>query len=201
MEEYKRRMNIWDRMMFPSEKRFPKMKCENNNIIIGSWISTAGTIISAVASTPSTVFTDQTLEQFNLIGNTLEAIGGTLMISVDEDIFNKVGGHLATLGNVVAIAGILNENEKTSNMIESQGELLQVVGAGITIDTSGNLSFLEAIANIASIIQIIGMVVGILADAKTAEGQKLVAIGAWIEAIGAIISSLATEKINKMNGE
>ena len=50
----------------------------NSNItaIAGNWIEAIGTLITAIGSTPSTMFSQQTLTDFNIIGNILEA-GGT----------------------------------------------------------------------------------------------------------------------------
>ena len=64
---------------------------------------------------------------------------------------------------------------------------------GMTIQTSGNLTLLETIANTGNIIQLIGSVIQIFANTDTEEGTVMNAIGAWIEAIGAIITALASE--------
>ena len=58
----------------------------NSNItaIAGNWIVAIGTLVSAIGSTPSTIFTQQTLTDFNIIGNILEA-GGSAIVSETED--------------------------------------------------------------------------------------------------------------------
>ncbi|HWK23697.1 MAG TPA: hypothetical protein VNS08_11770 [Ureibacillus sp.] len=168
----------------------------NLTVVVGNWIGAIGNIISAIGSTPSTVLTDRTLEDFNLIGNVLEAVGGAIVAETEDTLFNKAGGQIAVIGNLTAVAGILSKNEQLSQRLEKQGELFQLVGAGTTIDTKGNLTVLESIANTAVIIQVIGIAIGVLADSESSEGKVMAAVGAWIEAVGAVISALVTTKMN-----
>lgn len=168
----------------------------NTKAVVGNWIGAVGTIISAISSTPSTVFTEQTLEDFNLIGNTLQAVGSAIVAETEDTIINEVGGQIAAVGNLTAIAGILSKNEQLNQQLEKQGELLQLIGVGITVDTQGNLTPLETIANTGVIIQVIGIAIGVLAASETSEGKVIGALGAWIEAVGAVITALAIDKMN-----
>lgn len=168
----------------------------NTKAVVGNWIGAVGTIISAISSTPSTVFTEQTLEDFNLIGNTLQAVGSAIVAETEETLINEVGGQIAAVGNLTAIAGILSKNEQLNQQLEKQGELLQLVGVGITVDTQGNLTLLETIANTGVIIQVIGIAIGVLVASETSEGKVIGAVGAWIEAVGAVITALAIDKMN-----
>ena len=90
-------------------------------------------------------------------------------------------------------SGILSKNEQTSQLLEKQGDLLQILGTGITINTQGKLTLIETIANTGNIIQVIGNVIQVFADTETEEGQVMGAVGAWIQAVGAVITALATE--------
>lgn len=168
----------------------------NTAAVVGNWIGAVGTIISAISSTPSTVFTEQTLEDFNLIGNTLQAVGSAIVAETEDTLINEVGGQIAAVGNLAAIAGILSKNEQLNQRLEMQGELLQLVGVGITVDTQGNLTILETIANTGVIIQVIGIAIGILGVSETSEGKVIGAVGAWIEAVGAVITALAIDKMS-----
>lgn len=168
----------------------------NTKAVVGNWIGAVGTIISAISSTPSTVFTEQTLEDFNLIGNTLQAVGSAIVAETEDTLINEVGGQIAAVGNLTAIAGILSKNEQLNQRLEKQGELLQLIGVGITVDTQGNLTPLETIANTGVIIQVIGIAIGVLAASETSEGKVIGALGAWIEAVGAVITALAIDKMN-----
>lgn len=161
--------------------------------IVGNWIEAAGAIITAIASTPSKTFTERTLTDLNLIGNVLEAGGTALAAKGEEGTLNIVGEQIQAIGNIAVIAGILNTNERSSELLQKQGDLLQIVGMGMTIQTSGQLTFLETITNIGNIIQLIGSVIQVSANMDTEEGIVMNAIGGWIQAMGSVLTALATE--------
>lgn len=195
--------NKWNKLMFrdKSGKRnsLKGIKGINNsnesNItsVAGNWIAAVGTIISAIGSTPSTFFSQQTLEDFNVIGNILQAGGSAIGVETEEALLDVVGGQLSAIGNLAVVAGILSENEQSGQLLEKQGTLLQVVGVGITINTEGKLTLLQTIANTGNIIQFIGNVIQVFADPNTSEGELLNSVGAWIQAVGAVITALASD--------
>ena len=167
----------------------------NSNItaIAGNWIEAIGTLITAIGSTPSTMFSQQTLTDFNIIGNILEA-GGTAIAAESEDaLLDQVGDQLQAIGNLTVVAGIMGKNEQASQLLQMQGNLLQVVGLGVTINTQGKQTLLQTINNTGNIIQLIGTVIQVFADPDTQEGVELNAIGAWIQVVGAVITALTTE--------
>lgn len=193
-------LNKWDNLMYPNTRNKrsnsnSQSKENNSNItaIAGNWIGAIGTIISAIGSTPSTIFTDQTLEDFSLIGNIFEAGGGAIVSETEDELLNKVGGQISSIGNLAVVAGILSKNEQLGQRLEKQGDLLQILGVGITIHTQGKLTLKETIANTGNMIQLIGNVIQVLADTETEEGRRVNAVGAWIQAVGAVVTALATE--------
>ena len=194
----------WDNLIFPdtrnrrikwskSKNQSEENNAENITAIAGNWIGAIGTIISAIGSTPSSIFTNQTLEDFNLIGNILEAGGSAIVSETEDTLLNKAGGQIAAIGNLAVVAGILSKNEQIGNRLETQGDLLQIVGVGITIQTQGKLTLNETIANTGNIIQLIGNVIQVFADTQTEEGRRMNAVGAWIQAVGAVVTALAAE--------
>lgn len=192
--------NLWSDLMFRKTRTKQDHSSNedgtnNANItaIAGSWIAAVGTIITAIGSTPSTIFTEQTLEDFNIIGNVLEAGGSAIALENEDALLVKVGGQLQVIGNIAEVAGILYKNEHTSQLLEKQGGLLQVVGLGITIQTQGKLTLVQTIANTGNIIQLIGNVIQVFADTDTREGEIMNAVGAWVQAVGAVITALATD--------
>ncbi|MFY0742990.1 hypothetical protein AB1K09_10685 [Solibacillus silvestris] len=192
-------LNKWDNMIYPDKRNKQsnsnQIDKNNSNItaIAGNWIVAIGSLLSAIASTPSNIFTQQTLTDFNLIGNILEA-GGSAVVSETEDaLLNKVGDQLQAIGNLATVAGILSKNEQSGQLLEKQGSLLQVVGLGIVINTEGKLTLLETISNTGNIIQLIGTVIEVFADTDTKEGEVMNAVGAWIQVVGAVITALATK--------
>lgn len=192
-------LNKWNNMIYPDKRNKQSNSNQigknNSNItaIAGNWIVAIGSLLSAIASTPSNIFTQQTLTDFNLIGNILEG-GGSAVVSETEDaLLNKVGDQLQAIGNLATVVGILSKNEQSGQLLEKQGSLLQVVGLGIVINTEGKLTLLETISNTGNIIQLIGTVTEVFADTDTKEGEVMNAVGAWIQVVGAVITALATE--------
>ena len=196
-------MDKWNNLMFhykSGERNISKNNSTNKNsnesnitAVAGNWIAAVGTIISAIGSTPSTIFSQQTLTDFNVIGNILQAGGSAIGVEAEAALLDVVGGQLSAIGNLAVVAGILSENEQSGQLLEKQGTLLQVVGVGITINTEGELTLLQTIANTGNIIQFIGNVIQVFADTNTSEGEVLNAVGAWIQALGAVITALATD--------
>ena len=193
-------LNNWDNLMYPiSRKKRTNSNTQNgaNNsditAIAGNWIDAIGTIISAIGSTPSSVFTNQTLTDLNIIGNILQAGGSAILSETEDALLDIVGDQISAIGNIAVVAGILSNNEQSGQLLEQQGNLLQVLGAGMTIDTEGNLTLLQTIANTGNIIQVIGNVIQVLANDETLEGEIVGAVGAWIQAVGAVITALASD--------
>ncbi|MBD8037874.1 hypothetical protein H9635_14075 [Solibacillus sp. A46] len=196
-------MDKWNNLMFhykSGKQNISKNNSTNNNsnesnitAVAGNWIAAVGTIISAIGSTPSTIFSQQTLTDFNVIGNILQAGGSAIGVEAEEALLDVVGGQISAIGNLAVVAGILSENEQSGQLLEKQGTLLQVVGVGITINPEGELTLLQTIANTGNIIQFIGNVIQVFADPDTSEGEVLNAVGSWIQALGAVITALATD--------
>lgn len=190
-------LNKRDKLNSPSSlnKRRKSNNQNDSNIkaIVGNWIVAVGTLVSAIGNTPSTIFTQQTLKDFNIIGHILEA-GGIAIVSETEDtLLYTVGDQLQAIGNLTVVAGILSENEQTTQLLEKQGNLLQVVGLGLVINMEGKLTLLQTLYNTGIIIQLIGNAIQAVANTETNEGKVMRAVGAWIKAIGAFITALATE--------
>ena len=165
----------------------------NITAIAGNWIVAIGTLVSAIGNTPSTIFTQQTLDDFVVIGSILEAGGSALVSETEDTLLYTVGDQLQAIGNLAIVAAILSENEQSRQLLEKQGNLLQVVGLGLVINTDGKLTLLQTIANTGNIIQLIGNAIEAFADSETKEGEVMGAVGAWVQVVGAVITALATE--------
>ena len=68
------------------------------------------------------------------------------MKSEMKEVAKDVGEQIQAIGNVAAVAGILNKNEQTSQLLGKQGDLLQLVGIGVTINTQRKQTLLETIS-------------------------------------------------------
>ena len=161
--------------------------------VIGNWIVAIGTVVSAIGSTPSPIFTQQMRNDFNLIGPTLETVGISLVAEAEDTVQYTIGDQIQAIGNLAVIAGVLAENEQTTIRLEQQGNAIQIVGLGLVLKTEGPLTLLETLYNTGFIIQIIGTAIEILAARGASVAEDIKALGAWIKAVGAIITALATE--------
>jgi len=167
----------------------------NSNItaIAGGWIEAIGTIVAAIGNTPSTTFSQSTLKDFRLIGNVLQACGSALLAETGELLLDIVGDKLQALGNITVVAAILDSNEQSSQRLSTQGNLLQILGGGVSINTQTNLSLIQTIDNIGNIIQVIGNTIQVLANTNTEEGIIMNTTGSWVQAVGAVITALAAD--------
>lgn len=161
--------------------------------IIGNWIVAIGTVVSAIGGTPSTIFTQQTRNDFRLIGPTLEAVGIALVAETEDTLLYTVGDQIQAIGNLNVIAGVLSRNEQLEPLLEKQGDSAQLVGLGLVIKTEGPLTLLQTLYNTGLIIQLIGTAIEVYAIRGTVVAEDIKAIGAWIKASGAILTALATE--------
>ena len=170
----------------------------NSNIIAiaAGWIEAIGTIVAAIGNTPSTIFSKSTLKDFRLIGNVLQACGSALAAENEQLLLDIVGDELQAIGNITVVASILDPNEQSSQRLSTQGNLLQILGSGVSINTQGNLSFIQTIDNIGNIIQLIGNTIQVLANTNTEEGIIMNATGSWIQAVGTVITALAGDYDN-----
>ena len=191
----KRDKSISPNTLNKRSKSINKNEINSSNIaaIAGNWMVAVGTIVSAIGVTPSTIFTQQTLDDFHLIGQILEAGGIAIVSETEETLLYTVGDQLQAIGNLTVVAGILSENEQTAQLLEKQGNLLQVVGLGLVINTDGKLILLQTLYNTGIIIQLIGTAIEAAANTETTEGEVMKAVGSWIKAVGAVITALATE--------
>ncbi len=164
-----------------------------NTAITGGWIEAIGTIVAAIGNTPSKVLSKSMLKDLRLIGNVLQASGSALVSDNEELLLDIVGDQLQAIGNVTVVAGILASNEQSSQRLLTQGNLLQILGTGVSINTQENLSFIQTIDNIGNIIQAIGNTIQVFANTSTEEGINLNALGVWIQAGGTVITALASD--------
>ena len=168
----------------------------NVTAIAGGWIEAIGTVVAAIGNTPSTIFSRSTLKDFRLIGNVLQACGSALVAENEELLLDIVGDELQAIGNIAVVASILDPNQQSSQRLSTQGNLLQILGTGVSVNTQGNLSLIQTIDNIGNIIQLIGNTIQVFANTNTEEGIIMNTVGSWIQAVGTIITALAGDYDN-----
>lgn len=166
-----------------------------NEAQLFAWIEAIGTLLSAIASTPSTPLSESTLNDLNLIGNVLQAVGNGY-IPEDEELLTKVGTKIQALGNILAIESFFVQSDKIDNLLNFQGDLLQALGSAISINYDGDQSLNDALNNIGNFIQTIGNLLQALSityQGNSEQAQELNVVGSWIQVIGAVLTALTTD--------
>ncbi|MFD2044893.1 DUF6944 family repetitive protein [Ornithinibacillus salinisoli] len=173
--------------------------------LIGSWLQAVGTVLAAVAASPTGIFDENYQHDLNLIGNTLQATGSALQ-ATDQTSLSSIGNEVQAIGNSTIVYGlIIPTSEKTKTELNIKGNLLQALGGGIafadetvesTINRIGNL--LQAIGNS---MQAIGNKMewdqmNHPSNDEDSVGASLNTIGNWIQAIGAVIIAIDQTNTN-----
>ena len=151
---------------------------EKENLLteyIGSWVLAIGANINAAASTPSPFLTDEQLQEINLVGFELQALGFAIQVDAQSELNLESGGNaIAAIGMLEIISSILLPfSDETDTNLMVSGNLLASLGAFmIFIEERFNEpqergSRLEAIGNL---MQAIGA--GILAIALRLQGNQ-----------------------------
>ncbi|MGM9951565.1 MAG: DUF6944 family repetitive protein [Lysinibacillus sp.] len=166
-----------------------------NEAQISAWLIAVGTVLSAIGSTPSDVLSESALEDLDLIGSVLQAVGSGI-IPADADYLEKAGGQIETVGDLLTVQSFFVEDERASELLNAQGNLIQAVGTGLALNLEANQTVNEALFTIGEILQIIGnayIAYSINYPPNSEKSQEFITVGSWIEAIGAVLSALTVD--------
>lgn len=184
--------------------------------ILGTFLAAVGTVSSAIGGTPINYIQKNTLNDLNIIGNVLQAVGNGLGADGQGELsLETIGNELQSVGNVTVISGLLvnfeDDNKQkliiTGNWIQALGgftalgdELSDITDTDDLYLIAGNL--LQGIGNSLQAISGINELKsdqidkGNEKDRNTQRnaGDYLGVIGGWIQAIGSIISLIGQIK-------
>ncbi|WP_289315489.1 hypothetical protein [Peribacillus sp. NJ4] len=101
----------------------------------GSWTQAIGTVISAIAGTPSNVLGEEFSEKLDLIGNELQATGNAILADAEETwSLDKFGNVIQVIGNSTVILGlVIDYDEITKQELIIKGNLIQALGGGTAV--------------------------------------------------------------------
>lgn len=159
---------------------------------ISAWLEAIGTVLSAIGSTPSNILSSSMLNDFNLIGNVLQAVGSSILPE-NEDNLDQVGNKIGAVGNIITIQGFFVEDQQTSQLLNTQGNLLQALGSGVSLNLENDQTVNDVLNNIGNVLQIIGnsyQAFSIKYPPNSQKAQELNTVGSWIQAVGAVLSAL-----------
>ena len=169
------------------------MKRSMDSAQLGAAINAVGTVLSAIATTPSQAIPDAIQEDFEFIGSILEALGVAIASDEDATALVKTGELIDVIGSLEVAVSTLTEDKQLQDILYKKGNLLQALGEAATLPYGRQLSKHEVIATIASVLEIIGNAIQALVNDTTDQGIIWNAIGGWIQAVGAIIAAIALE--------
>ena len=183
----------------------------DNNLkaLFSSWEAAIGTLLSAIASTPSSKLNETLQTNLDLAGNVMQATGSALAADSEKKLtLNKFGNQVQAIGNSVVISGIvISFTEETKRKVTIKGNLFQAVGSSmalpdlldtteITMDTLYEIygALLQSIGN--ALQGLSGMI-----ELKGERGEHIDFVGSWIQTIGAFIQALVQSKTSYIDYE
>lgn len=167
--------------------------------ILGSFLSMIGTIQSALGSTPDFPLDEEQRYQFDIIGNTLQAVGSGLSADGEEsDFMGAVGDQIQATGNSTVLVGLLiykKDNPDLSERLVISGNWLQALGSFVGLDYNENESISILESNLGGILQGIGNSLQAIGGIETLcpkhnSFKDVGILGSWIQATGSVISFL-----------
>jgi hypothetical protein len=167
----------------------------------GAWVQAAGTTLAAIGSTPLKGFTESQLENLNLWGNELQALGNALIADSEPHFtMEKFGNILQSAGNITVMAGIiLPVDDGTEQELDIKGNLMQALGGSAALkDILAEERSMDSLINLyGTLLQIIGnsmqAIAGII-EHRRQEGENINIAGSWIQAAGSIIQAAGITK-------
>ena len=169
------------------------MKQSINSAQLGAAINAVGTVLSAIATTPSQSFLENIQDDLEFIGSILEALGTAIASDEDATTLVKTGELIDVIGSLEVAASAQTDNKQLQRLLYKKGNLLQALGEAATLPYGRQLAKSEVIATIGSILEIIGNSIQALVDDTTELGIIWNAIGGWVQAVGAVITVVAFE--------
>ena len=175
------------------EKVGERMKPSIDSEQVGAAINAVGTVLSAIATTPSKSIPDAIQDDIEFIGSILEALGTAIGSNEDATALVKTGELIDVIGSLEVAASAQTDNKQLQRLLYKKGNLLQALGEAATLPYGRQLAKSEVIATVGSVLEIIGNSIQALADDKTELGIIWNAIGGWVQAVGAVITVVAFE--------
>lgn len=165
--------------------------------LVGSILSTIGTIEDAYANTPQFRLNNDQTYFHSLVGNTLQAVGSALIADNENENFSSLGNILQVIGNTAVVTGILLYRE-TDQLKEKElsiiGSWIQALGSFVDLigDLYNKNSWNKAESISGSLLEGIGNSLQAIGGNQalqdnTSELVSIEMIGSWIQATGSLI--------------
>lgn len=170
--------------------------------LFGAWTQAIGTVIAAVADTPSEALTPEQINDLGLYGNALQATGNGLLADTNEfGSLNQIGNAIQATGNTIIVGALaLPWEENLEQNLIIKGNLFQAAGGSVSFneDLKEDVSMAALYAVIGDFLQVVGngiQAYAAIADFIVDDDEEFInAVGSWIQATGAVLSALSVSK-------
>ncbi|MFJ7744207.1 DUF6944 family repetitive protein [Peribacillus sp. NPDC097295] len=124
----------------------------------GSWLQAIGTVLSAIANTPSLVSDYDSANNLDIVGNTLQGTGNALIADGEEAFtLDQIGSAVQAVGNSTVITGLIGTfSDDTNDLLIIDGNFIQALGGGVSAADITENSPAEGLNIVGNLLQLIG---------------------------------------------
>lgn len=124
----------------------------------GSWVQAIGTVLSAVANTPTLVSDEDSATNLDVVGNVLQGTGNAVIADGEEAFtLDQIGSAIQAIGNSTVIAGLIGDfSEETKEILVIDGNFIQALGGGVSAADITENSPAEGINIVGNLMQTLG---------------------------------------------
>ena len=125
---------------------------------VGSWVQAIGTVLSAIANTPTLVPEEDSATNLDVVGNVLQGTGNALIADGEESLtLDKIGSSVQAIGNSTVIIGLIGDfSEETKQKLVIDGNFIQALGGGVSAADITENSPVEELNIVGNLLQTIG---------------------------------------------
>ncbi|CQR46508.1 hypothetical protein BN1058_00769 [Paraliobacillus sp. PM-2] len=167
---------------------------KQENIVFGGWVQAIGTVLSALGNTPNIPIPSKIKEDFDLIGNVLQATGNAIQVeTITLEDLNSIGNEIQAIGNTTVVASfLLPVDQTTKEGLDTKGNLLQALGGAVCFSENWKeKNSRDVLYNgIGNLLQVIGNSLQALSSQSKTNATLINTLGSWIQAIGAVMTAI-----------
>ncbi|WP_247739277.1 hypothetical protein [Bacillus sp. 165] len=119
--------------IFDTREDFEAVEAFEATEVFGALLVAIGTITAAIGSTPLQFIKSSLRQDFSLVGNVLQSVGGAVQANAFEEFedgsLETIGNAIQSFGNISVISGlIINFKDETQQKLIINGNWLQALG-------------------------------------------------------------------------
>ncbi|MFJ7637390.1 DUF6944 family repetitive protein [Peribacillus sp. NPDC097206] len=124
----------------------------------GSWLQAIGTVLSAIANTPTLISDYDSANNLDVVGNTLQGTGNALIADGEEAFtLDQIGSAVQAIGNSTVITGLIGTfSDDTNDLLIINGNFIQALGGGVSAADITENAPAEGINIVGNLMQLLG---------------------------------------------